>query len=313
MRLVALATIALFALSPALARAQTADELIDEGIALREQHRDADALDRFERAHAAEPSGRALAQIALAEQALGRFVAAQAHLEEALADDVDRFIRRNRALLEQALAEIAANVGELEVRGPEGAELRIDDAPRGRLPLPVPLRVDAGTARIEVRAPGHEPFTAAVPITAGAREEIDVVLRPLPTAAAAEPAATFERPREHDGASPEWLLPTGIAVAAAGAVGLAIATGLMVVREDHAQARQTCSDTDPACRDRYQAALDAEAASIATYVIGGTLAAAGVTLVLLDVLGALEVESSGGRATIACAPGALSIGCSGRF
>jgi tetratricopeptide (TPR) repeat protein len=308
--LVAAAVLAL-ALSPALATAQSADALIDEGIALREQHADAEALDRFERAQALEPSGRALAQIALAEQALGHFVDAQAHLEEALADEADRFIARNRELLEQALAEIAAHVGELEVRGPADAELRVDGAMRGRLPLAAPLRVEAGTRSVEVRATGHEPFAASVEVTGGARTLLPASLRPLPPPTSPEVATRFERERDAEG-SPAWLLPTGIAAAAVGGVGLAIATGLLVVREDHAQARLVCDDADPACRGRYQAALDAEAASIATYVLSGTIAAAGVTLVLLDVLGIVDAETAS-DATIACAPGALSIACRGRF
>lgn len=66
-------------------RAQSAETLIDEGVQLREQGRDAGALERFQRAYAESRSARALAQVALAEQALGRWVDANAHLTEALA------------------------------------------------------------------------------------------------------------------------------------------------------------------------------------------------------------------------------------
>ena len=61
---------------------------------------------------------RTLAQIALAEQALGRFVDAEAHLREALAAD-DAFIRRHRRLLETARTEYERSTGVLPLEGDE--------------------------------------------------------------------------------------------------------------------------------------------------------------------------------------------------
>ena len=106
-------------------------------------------------------------------------------------------------------------------------------------------------------------------------------------------------------------MPVAIGTAGAGVLGLAIGTGLAVVREDHAQARLTCSDTDPACAARYGAAIDAENGAIAAFVIGGALVATGATILVLDVLGTLDEPAA--RETLACAPGALAIACTGRF
>jgi len=58
---------------------------ISRGVALRRQGRDASALEVFQSAWRSSRAPRALAQVALAEQALGRWVAAEAHLVEALA------------------------------------------------------------------------------------------------------------------------------------------------------------------------------------------------------------------------------------
>src|SRR6185312_3741828 len=62
------------------ARADDPDALIDQGLELREHGKDADALALFERAYSASPTPRAKAQIALAEQALGRWAAAEKDL-----------------------------------------------------------------------------------------------------------------------------------------------------------------------------------------------------------------------------------------
>src|SRR5580704_12825575 len=90
-------------LSPARARAQQTppstdsatpndEALIAEGIALREQGRDREALELFVRAAALAASPRATAQIGLAQQALGHWVEAEAGLRTALEQGTDPWI-----------------------------------------------------------------------------------------------------------------------------------------------------------------------------------------------------------------------------
>jgi hypothetical protein len=93
--------------------AAQADTAWDRGIALREQGRDAEALAVFEQAHRDAPSSRLLAQIALAEGALGRWNDAARHLDEALAAP-DDWIARNRSTLESTRAEIARHTTSAE-------------------------------------------------------------------------------------------------------------------------------------------------------------------------------------------------------
>jgi tetratricopeptide (TPR) repeat protein len=59
--------------------------LLRQGIALRREQRNADALVVFEAAKRIEPSACALAQIGLAQQALGRFSDAERNLRAAVA------------------------------------------------------------------------------------------------------------------------------------------------------------------------------------------------------------------------------------
>ena len=63
-------------LSASFARAQDAEALVEEGLALRREGRDAEAAERFRAAYDVDHSARSLAQLAFAEQATGDWVAA---------------------------------------------------------------------------------------------------------------------------------------------------------------------------------------------------------------------------------------------
>src|SRR4030081_1347046 len=84
----------LFLSTPSIALAQqppntatrepTDEALIAQGVALRKEGQDADALAVFERAYALHPSSRAVVQIALAHQALAHWREAERGLIAAL-------------------------------------------------------------------------------------------------------------------------------------------------------------------------------------------------------------------------------------
>jgi tetratricopeptide (TPR) repeat protein len=93
----------LFVSAPAAA--QTADELIDQGLTMREQGRDEEALALFERAYELEPSAETSAQLGFVHQALGHWQEAHDRVSAALAIN-DAWVERHRATLERALAAI---------------------------------------------------------------------------------------------------------------------------------------------------------------------------------------------------------------
>jgi hypothetical protein len=156
--------------SPAPSEAAVDDPLIAQGIDLRKRGLDAEALALFLRANEERPSARAVAQIALAEQALGRWVDAEASLLEALGHTDDPWIVRQRAYLEGSLAAVQGHLATLFVEcNVPGAEVRIGGKPGGRTPLPVPVRVQAGETTLEIRAPGHAPWTRALALEGGSR------------------------------------------------------------------------------------------------------------------------------------------------
>ncbi len=114
--------------SASTAYAGTPTELVQEGVALREKGDDKGALEKFREADTAAPSGEAKAQMALAEQALGRWSDAELHLKAALEDGTNAFVKRNRKPLEGALETIGKHLATISlVDLPEGALVALDD------------------------------------------------------------------------------------------------------------------------------------------------------------------------------------------
>jgi hypothetical protein len=162
-------------------------ELIREGVALRKQGSDGAALQRFQRAYEIDHDARALAQIGLAEQALGRWVAAHEHLMKALASTTDPWIAKNGATLRTSLEMVGGHVGKLEVLGGSpGAEVRIDGIARGLLPLEAPLILTAGSVTIAVGGTGFVSVERVAVIRA--REMTRESFEPLATLARTPPS-----------------------------------------------------------------------------------------------------------------------------
>jgi hypothetical protein len=161
-----------------------ADAAIKRGVELRRHAKDQEALEEFRKAHALVKSARALAQIGLAEQALGRWVDAENDLAEAMASKTDPWIRKNQSTLNGAVDVIRKHLGSLDVIGPAGAELLLDGRVAGTLPLAKPARVPIGSLTIEVKKDGFFPSTRPVSITAGELTRESVDLQPQPVAPA---------------------------------------------------------------------------------------------------------------------------------
>src|SRR5438128_2093383 len=102
------------------------DELIRRGIELRRRREDEAAFPLFQKAYERHHSPRAAAQIGLDELALGRWIDAERHLQEALGSSSDSWIRKNQNTLRDSLERVRAQLGELEILGgPVGAEVLV--------------------------------------------------------------------------------------------------------------------------------------------------------------------------------------------
>ena len=186
--------------APARAQVAKEDELLRRGVESRRNHDDMKAWELFHQAYELHQHPRAAAQMGLAEQALGRWIDAEAHLVEALAASSDGWIDKHAATLRTSLAQVRTHVGSLEVLGgPAGAEIVIEGAVVGKLPLTKPIHVRAGECRFEMTAPGYEPVTRSVQVAAGALVRETVNLSRSVVAAhgpAAEMTAPPPPPRE---------------------------------------------------------------------------------------------------------------------
>lgn len=167
-----------------------ANVLIQRGIELRRAGEDRLALAEFERAFSSQGSVRALAQMALAEQALGLWREANEHLQRALLKD-EPWIVEHRATLEAAAREIRSQLGSLEIScNIAGAEVRLNGAVLGLTPLTSPVPLVAGANVITVSKPGFFEMARQVGVDAGRLSRLNVVLTAHPTASSLRTAPT---------------------------------------------------------------------------------------------------------------------------
>ncbi len=142
------------------------EALIREGVELRRQGRDEDALAVLRRAYQLRGSPRATGQLALAEQSVGQWVRAESLLRNALRAVEDPWVTRNREVLTGALAVAEQHLATVEVLGGvDGSELRVDDERVGTLPTDRTLRVAAGSARVSCVSPDGVVTTRVLELT----------------------------------------------------------------------------------------------------------------------------------------------------
>jgi tetratricopeptide (TPR) repeat protein len=177
------------------------DALIAQGLkAMRKGNYQA-ALSAFRRAHQAYPTTRSHIEIGLAEQALHRWVEAEADLAGAMAEPNDAWLESHRLLLEKALADVRSHLGILSVEsGPRGAEVKINGEARGVLPLPRPIYLLPGATRVEITASGRRPWSTEAQIKPGELARLAPIFEPLDLpppmpAAAIAPPVNPARPR----------------------------------------------------------------------------------------------------------------------
>lgn len=296
----------LLASAIASAQAESAQELIDRALALREEGRDEEALALFQRAHELEASAQTLAQIALAEQALGRFREAERDLVSALQQG-GPFITRHRSTLEEALETIRGHLGELELTGGvDGAEVRVNGDVVGTLPLP-PIAVEAGLAVVEIEAPGYMPYQRQVEIAPRERARREVTLVPRPatgTEAAGQPVGTPAPAPVAESGSDGGLIAATVITLVLAAGGLATFAGAGASAQSEYDALAEGCGSTMRCTEEDVSSL--RALSLAADIGLGVGAAALVMgAVLLGVV--LASGSGGGSARLELGPGGARV------
>ncbi|MCZ7684722.1 MAG: PEGA domain-containing protein [Sandaracinaceae bacterium] len=315
------------------------DASIEEGLRLRQEGRDTEAVEVFRRVYERDLSARALAQLALAEQALGRWVDAEAHLADALSRESDPWIAGHRAVLASALETIRGNLGRLGVdANVAGAAVTVDGRAVGTTPL-APVSAAAGTAVVEVAAEGYVRVQRSATVRAGQLTRVRVELvrearsdgaappqEPAPDGSAPDGsapdegvAAAPEREGSPDGlqvsSAPAGLSPLAWASVAGGALALIALAGTsiaLVLREDgvqHWNDDARCPPTLPMgrltmCADVYASWRTAEDWAVASGITAGVLALAAV---VLGALGGAGVGAPADAPAVGVGPGGLTV------
>ena len=198
----------LLATLPSLAFAQPAPDRcadgVRDGVALRREGRDVEALELFRTVAQRCPQARVRVQLAWAEQAVGRWVDAERDLGAALATRDDPWVEARRDRLDADLARIREHLGQLQITGGvEGAEVLLDGVVVSTLPMSAPVSAVAGAARLELRREGYYPVRRDVTIAAGVVAREEVQMRPEPPAV---------RPVEPPVAPPANVQPSPVVV-----------------------------------------------------------------------------------------------------
>src|SRR5260370_6003070 len=97
------------------------EDLIRRAIDLRRSGHDNRAFPLLQEAYERAPSPRTAAQLGLVEMALGYKLEAERHLSEAVESRRDLWVNKNRSILESALVDVRAAIGEGLIQGPAGA------------------------------------------------------------------------------------------------------------------------------------------------------------------------------------------------
>ena len=302
------------------ASADDAQALLRHGVELRREGHDADALDVFSKAYEAEPSAHALAQIALAHQALGHWVEAEAALSSALSQSDDDWIAENREPLTAALAKVQSHLGWLEVvTNVENAELWINGVLAGTLPAASPARVVNGVAVVELRALGYDRVRRTVEIgpEARAHEMIPLVASPPPAVerdVSVERGGTPSVPSDRairDGGQAQhawgWrAIAGGSVLVAGGAVAQFFRERNARIYNDDSRCFFGTESRDDRCGSYRTAVQTTEALALAGYISGGI--AIGVGTVLLVT--APERPQAG---RVECGPWGIGATCGSTF
>lgn len=316
----------LLSASGAAAQDVAADALLEQGLALRERGEHARALVYFQRAYEITPSPRALAQIALANQALHQWLVAYRKLTEALTHTNDPWIRTRRQALETALTSAQAHVGFVVVTGGvPGSHIWINGEEAGTAPLPGRTAVEPGLVRVEMRSDDASLMSRELPVEAATTAEVALpteIVAPAPEIAAdtqeADVAAQTQAAEPEVDRPMNTLRIVGWSSAAIGVAGLAAGVAFQLMRARAVNSANECADQladRTGCSPSEWATRSENVDPYGTmstigYIAGGALVVAGVAMVILG-----GDDSSSSDVGLACGPSLNGIGalCAGQF
>lgn len=135
------------------------------------------ALLEFQRAYDAEPDYHLLYNIGRTRIDLHDYLGAAQAYERYLREGGSSIPEARRTEVEQNLAELRARVGQVSIRANrDGADVFIDDIQSGKTPMTLPIQVNVGRHRVEVRASDGATDTQVVDVAASETATVAFVL-----------------------------------------------------------------------------------------------------------------------------------------
>lgn len=202
-------------------------ELVAKGLELRRARRDSEALALFQTAYSTSAEPMILGQIALAEQALGRWGAAERDLGSVLSTH-DDWVDAHRSALETARTVIQSHLSSLSVTSNvESAELWLDDQDLGKA-NGIAVRVAAGKHELSLRASDTRSIAQPVELAAGEHEHFHLEF-PEPTRTAVRVPPLPEAPPASTPAAPMPVAPPTARHSSSTRQGLAYGSGALAI------------------------------------------------------------------------------------
>jgi len=328
-----------------------AETLIEQANRLRSRGQDQKALPLMKEAYDLAPSPRTAGQLGLAELAVGYWLEADRHLDEALAAPTHPWVAKNRAALRSAQKSARSHLVSVTLDGePAGAEVMANGQPVGQLPLPN-LVLAEGRITFAVRAPGYDVQTKQVTLTGGGQSRLTFELQRVrvepgekmavpgpvqrnPVEGSATPVRVdrSEKPTVSEparanpgqGATPNRTLPIVLGAAAGVALGFGIWEHLAWANAaskfeavDGCYAGLPMRGTDSQCQGLYDSITTHRALTFVGYGAAGLLAVgSGISY----WLGSASAKAPSEKASLSVThvalgrgPGSVSVQLTGRF
>jgi hypothetical protein len=295
--------------APALAQndqeRDAARALADSAFAFFEKAEYANALERFQQAEKIVHAPPHLLYIARCHDKLGAlFAARKAYSDvmvETLADDAPPAFAEAQRTARKELAALNARIPSITVTvvGPPGeaTQLALDGKP---IASGTKLELEPGSYQVSARAEGWLTQSRTVELTEGSNESVSISLQSVD----GQPVPDSPDNGDTAGEGPSLLLP--IVLVGVGGAGLlvgAITGGVALGKADDLKAacpiRSMCAAENQSLED------DARAmgtASTVAFIVGGVLAAAGVTWLIVTLASSDTEEEAPASVTLRVGP-----------
>jgi len=226
------------------ASAQIAQALFDDGRALMDGGRYAEACPKFAESHRVDPAGGTLLNLALCHELEGKTASAWAEFRDALSIAIRDQRKDRQDLAEQHIMALAPKLVRLTIVVPEAVastepEITFDSARLPSAAWNTTLPVDPGAHRLAVVTPGRPRWETSVATTEPGRT-YRVELAPLEGPPA---PVTTDRPAAPQRSTAFWFTLGGAGVSLA----TSVVTGVLAL-DANAYVKNNCSSERAYCR-----------------------------------------------------------------